>query len=304
MPDYSKGKIYAIRSFKTDNVYIGSTTQTLAQRLGKHRKGYGLFIKGNNKFINSFDILKYDDEYIELVEEYPCNNKMQLCKREYEIMRETENCISKKYNSSGKKEDYSKGKIYIIKSPNTEKVYIGSTIQPLNERFSKHLYSYKTISKNGETSRQIIEYGDAYIELIEEYPCENVEQLRKREGEIAKSTENIVNRLIAGRTKKEYYEEHKEYLDNKKREWEKKNYEKIKEKRNTPEGKERKRISDKKYRDKNIDKIKEYDRKRTKKSQERNKQKITCRCGLILTKGYIAAHRKTKKHQNYIQSIE
>jgi hypothetical protein len=47
------------------------------------------------------------------------------------------------------------------------------------------------------------------IELIEEFPCENVEQLRKREGEIQRERE-CVNRCIAGRTKAEYHQEHAE----------------------------------------------------------------------------------------------
>ena len=33
MPDYQKGKIYKIISNETDDVYIGSTTQSLSLRL-------------------------------------------------------------------------------------------------------------------------------------------------------------------------------------------------------------------------------------------------------------------------------
>jgi hypothetical protein len=35
--DYKNGKIYAIRSYQTEDIYIGSTLQTLTKRLSKHK---------------------------------------------------------------------------------------------------------------------------------------------------------------------------------------------------------------------------------------------------------------------------
>ena len=37
MPDYSQGKIYQILNTITDDVYIGSTTQLLCNRMKSHR---------------------------------------------------------------------------------------------------------------------------------------------------------------------------------------------------------------------------------------------------------------------------
>ena len=37
MPDYSKGKIYKILNTIDDEIYIGSTCETLGQRMSKHR---------------------------------------------------------------------------------------------------------------------------------------------------------------------------------------------------------------------------------------------------------------------------
>jgi hypothetical protein len=59
------------------------------------------------------------------------------------------------------------------------------------------------------SSRILIEAGDAYIELIEEFPCDNKEQLNKREGELIREME-CVNQRIAGRTKKQWVEANKE----------------------------------------------------------------------------------------------
>jgi hypothetical protein len=62
-----------------------------------------------------------------------------------------------------------------------------------------------------------MQYSDAYIELIEEYSCENSAQLHKKEGEhIRLNGDMCVNKRIAGRTSKEsskvYKEVHKEEL--------------------------------------------------------------------------------------------
>ena len=103
--------------------------------------------------------------------------------------------------------NYQNGKIYSVRSRSrTDLVYIGSTVRPLSERFASH-------NKPGDKTRskQIIELGDAYIELIEDYPCENIEQLNRREGQIQQSIE-CVNRCIAGRTKKEYAQDNKEHI--------------------------------------------------------------------------------------------
>ncbi len=99
--------------------------------------------------------------------------------------------------------DYSKGKIYQVISPNHPVPYIGSTTQALSKRMVLHRRCHRT------TCRIIIDAGDAYIELIEEFPCDNKEQLNKREGEVIRQM-NCVNRYITGRTQKEYKETHKE----------------------------------------------------------------------------------------------
>ena len=38
--DYNQGKIYTIRSHDSDLIYVGSTTQSLARRLAKHKGSY------------------------------------------------------------------------------------------------------------------------------------------------------------------------------------------------------------------------------------------------------------------------
>ena len=167
--------------------------------------------------------------------------------------------------------DYSKSKIYIIRSYETDEVYIGSTIEPLNKRISQHRASFKRFMNNKGhyyTSFKLIEHADHYIELYEVYPCENKEQLNKREGEIIRNTCNCVNKYIAGnmvgKTEQEYNKEryaknveyHKErYAKNAdklkeyQKEWNSKNADKLKE-------------YQKEWNAKNADKLKEYSKER------------------------------------------
>ena len=117
--------------------------------------------------------------------------------------------------------DYKNGKIYCIRSPNTDKVYIGSTTQPLSKRFYKHKadYSvYKNLGKKNTKSYEIFDCGDAYIELIEEHPCENKMLLNKREGEVMREMD-CVNRKLEGRKKQEYGRDNKDYFNKLKREY-------------------------------------------------------------------------------------
>ena len=85
MPDYSKGKIYTIRSLNDPNVYVGSTIQSLSVRMGGHRKAYARNkVLGLNKDI----VIDINDWKIELYELYPCLTKLELHRKEGQIIRE------------------------------------------------------------------------------------------------------------------------------------------------------------------------------------------------------------------------
>jgi hypothetical protein len=124
--------------------------------------------------------------------------------------------------------DYRLAKIYKIESLNPEDesdIYIGSTCEPtLARRMAGHRRKYECW-KNGKyhwvSSFKLFEkYGvnNCNIFLIEDYPCNNKDQLRKQEGNYIKSMP-CVNKHIAGQTHREsckqYRNNHKEYLQTK-----------------------------------------------------------------------------------------
>lgn len=109
-------------------------------------------------------------------------------------------------------------KIYIIRSPSTDNVYIGSTTQRLSKRFAEHNSAYRRFIKgkgNGYSSFKLISLGDSYIELIETVECLCREELLKIEGGHIRNTQHCINKQIVGRTKAEsvkaFYEANVDY---------------------------------------------------------------------------------------------
>jgi hypothetical protein len=103
--------------------------------------------------------------------------------------------------------DYQKAKIYRIISPSKNLVYYGSTAQSISQRLAEHLCNYN--KNKGFSSKIVLECEDYKIELVEEYPCNNRQQLLKKEGEYIKNNE-CCNKIVAGRTYNEYYQDNKE----------------------------------------------------------------------------------------------
>ena len=105
-----------------------------------------------------------------------------------------------------KPRDYKNGKIYCLRNYINNEIYIGSTCQSLSKRMAYHrqdsikqnrqrILIYKTMTELGR--------DNFYIELIEEYPCENLSQLTRREGELTRELKASLNQKIAGRTPEE-----------------------------------------------------------------------------------------------------
>lgn len=157
--------------------------------------------------------------------------------------------------------NYQNGKIYTIRYKlNNNLIYVGSTVQPLCKRFNRHIknsYNEKETCKLYTMMRETNDYNNWYIELYENYPCNNKEELCKKEGEIIRLI-GTLNMYIAGRTLQDYKQEKRIEINNKNKEY----YNKIKD-------------------------IKE----------EKNKQIIICDCGRSFRKDSLSKHLKSKIHQ-------
>jgi glucosamine 6-phosphate synthetase-like amidotransferase/phosphosugar isomerase protein len=174
-----------------------------------------------------------------------------------------------------------------------------------------------------------------YIELVEECPCDNLDQLRKKEGEYIRSM-GTLNSLISGRGDKEYrsdnYErisenkkeywnnnkdklteykknydqEHKEEMAEKAKEYREKNREEVLRKKREYHHRNKEAISEKNkdYYQQNkatiIQKVSEYREQNKDKIVERKSAKFICECGGECRKDDKARHFRTKKHNDYL----
>jgi len=87
MPDYSKGKIYMITDDK--GCYVGSTTQSLKRRYQKHASD----MTYDKKKCTSSKIINNKSKII-LLQEYPCESRQELFKKEREWMDKIK-CVNK-----------------------------------------------------------------------------------------------------------------------------------------------------------------------------------------------------------------
>jgi len=90
---YQYGKIYKICSKQTDKIYVGSTTQTIEHRFFEHKTTYHQYQKNKRNYLTSFEIIKFGDAYVELIENFPTDNKNDLRTRE-KFYIENNNCVN------------------------------------------------------------------------------------------------------------------------------------------------------------------------------------------------------------------
>lgn len=226
--------------------------------------------------------------------------------------------------------DYKNGKIYKLVNTIDDEIYVGSTCQLLCQRMGLH----RTAAKKGNKSKlyqTMRGYGleNFKIVLVEEYPCENKEQLRAREEHWRRELNAKLNSYQCHTTEAEYKTRkiihnkkyrgmHQEQIASMKKEWAKKNETHVKAKRKEYVAEHQEDI--KKYR-------KDYHRKNSKaickKSRDwyqKNKKRgraarkqyyknnrdtelsvVLCDdCGMDCVKKQLTRHKTSKMHHEYI----
>ena len=313
---FKGGKIYRIVSPQTINVYIGSTEQYhLCHRYANHVEAYINWKNNNNcEYWASFEILKYNDAKIELLERYTDHNTDELRKREQYWIDNTPLCVNiqpafttAKYSIDGTRIAF----VYQLVSDQTEQVYVGSTFESTRIRFNMHRRDYnKWVNDTHHylTSFIMLDFDDCDIELLETYNVKNLEELRMHEQEWIDKTPNCVNKCRAYTSEEQKKAQEKARVLRRKKEmgeeaWRERNknyrnkesYKETKKKyRET--NKEKLKLQDKEWYEKNKEKLIEQRKKR----YEQNKEKITIQNKEYLEKNKekIALHRKEYDQKN------
>ena len=176
---YENGKIYRIvGNVQNSKCYIGSTVQPLSKRMGGHRGDYKRFQDRLKTKTMSFDLF---DEYgiencsIILIENYPCETKEELLKRERYWIETTE-CVNK--------------------------IVPTRTIQEYQQENKEKIKEYQ--KKYQKENKEILK------EYRKEYRQENKEILKEYEKEYRHN-----NKSVIADKKKEYYEQNREHINEK-----------------------------------------------------------------------------------------
>ncbi len=189
--------------------------------------------------------------------------------------------------------DYSKCLIYKIacKDPKINDIYVGHTTDKITRK-SKHRSNC-----NNKNSKQYNFYVYQFIRdhgnfdnwemiILEEYPCENINQATLRERYFLETLGATLNRQVPSRTHQEYIETNREILNEKQRQYKEQNQEYYQQ-------------YYQQYREQNIEKLDEYIRQYREQNKNKLQENFECECGGKYTRENRAKHFKTKKHLNY-----
>ena len=188
---------------------------------------------------------------------------------------------------------YKDGKIYRITDVAYTKCYVGSTCETLCRRMARQRERYIHGKERGRTVNLLFdEFGleNCKIELIQQFSCEDKMELLKQEGYHIRNN-NCVNKIIAGRSRAEYWEtykqENKDKIDQKNKKWNENKKEYIRKYRQV-------------YNAKNAGKHQEYYQSR----KHILSEKHLCGCGMHYTFQHKKRHEKCKHHQEWLKQQE
>ena len=102
---YNNGKVY--RLVLGDLVYIGSTCMALSKRKAQHKAHYKSWLAGKFNYLSSFELFQQGNPDIFLIEKVPCNDKMELMRREG-YWQDNMKCVNRMIQTGRTKHEYDK----------------------------------------------------------------------------------------------------------------------------------------------------------------------------------------------------
>ena len=176
---YQRSKIYKLVSDRINDIYYGSTIEPyLANRLSGHRQCFRRWMNGKGTYISSYEIVKFDDCKIILVERFPCNTKDELRSREQYYIDNNE-CINKQkaYTGLSKKEYekqyYENNKEKIVENKKEYRENNKEKIQQQQKEYyenNKEKFTlYKNIYYNNNKTDILQKAKEYYVDNKEKY---------------------------------------------------------------------------------------------------------------------------------------
>ena len=177
---YLKSKIYKVVSDCTNDVYIGSTYETLNSRFSKHKNTMKRYNNGLCNYSTVNKILPFDDVKILLIEDYPCQNKKELLSREAYWIKNIPNTVNKYIPLRTRKEYYEENKTFCLE---IQKVYKEKNKQKIKE------YQRTYRQRNDDKIKQYIDKNKQKIkDRQKQYRDKNKQKIKDRQKQVCVCT--------------------------------------------------------------------------------------------------------------------
>lgn len=184
---YKNAYIYTLRIEGQKGAYYGSSIKKPADKRLSHI--YDAACGEPGKAYDFFRQFGVQNIILEVIENYPCENEIELKLKENEyILRHlgTSSCLNSQLAvKNGKKpfNRYKSGIIYVMVCEECPKLYLGSTIQPLERRKMSHVAKARMKSKSNfyKTARSYGGVENFKILKLECWACNSKRELEERE---------------------------------------------------------------------------------------------------------------------------
>jgi hypothetical protein len=185
MEEFILGKIYKIVCNSSGKCYIGSTINTIKDRLDKHKCHYKKYLEGDYNFLTSFEILKNGNYQILLLDEVKCESFKDLYEKERYYIENSVECVNKNIPNRNQNEikEYQKQwrenhrdemREYLKEWRENNKEYFKNYYNTKKEKFSQ--YNQQNKEKIKEYKK---EYANKNKDKIREYQAKYRELKKK-----------------------------------------------------------------------------------------------------------------------------
>lgn len=156
---YKNGKIYRLVNSVDDEFYVGSTCVSLAKRLYRHKTCAKS--APNRTVYQHLNTIGFENVKIVLIEEYPCNNKMELERKErehIEALKPTLNAViptrtDQEYRQANKEILREKRVIWEEKNKENTKEYMINYYKKNSEQIKQNANKNREITKEKRKER-------------------------------------------------------------------------------------------------------------------------------------------------------
>lgn len=99
---YRNSKIFMIRSTSHPKlIFIGTTYRTIDVCYNSYKTSFNVYKRTGENYFSAYEVMKYEDYYLKMIECYPCSNRKELHKRARKYIMKI-NCVNA--NVFGKRE--------------------------------------------------------------------------------------------------------------------------------------------------------------------------------------------------------